>query len=51
MAGKQRTFALEWVNDDRESFSAKDDDGRHTRGRTMEAVHFPVGEKGAPAGA
>ena len=42
---KKRTFILEWLSDDGESFSAKDDERRRTMGRTMESVHLPIGEK------
>ena len=45
MVGKKRTFTLEWVSDDGASFSAKDDAGRRTMGRTVEPVHFQIGEK------
>ena len=45
MAGKKRTFTLEWVSDDGASFSAEDDEGRRTMGRTMEPVSFRIGEK------
>ena len=45
MAGMKRAYTLEWVSSDGDSFSATDDQGRRTMGRSTKAIQFQVGEK------
>ena len=45
MANGKRTFTLEWVGSDGSFSAAKDDEGCHNAGRTMNAHDFRKEEK------
>ena len=43
MAGMKRAYTLEWASSDGDSFSATDDQGRRTMGRSTKTIQFQEG--------